>query len=144
MWTFIKLWKYRITKKLKIAPKRRRLNYSLPNKIKIQDQEVKITPRLRWVNFKIQTQEVKIPLRTERENCPWQINGEYFPRIVAPPPPVCTAQSTYICRVQSCVWRLPNIDPPPPSPLSECVLPPHRAVRGWGGSIFWYFGRRQT
>ncbi len=42
-----------------------------------------------------------------------------------------------------------NIDPPPPSPPSECVLPPHqrrwgvhtrRAVRGVGGQ---YFGRRQ-
>jgi hypothetical protein len=32
-------------------------------------------------------------------------------------------------------------DPPPPSPSSECVLPPHQrregAVRGVGGSIFW-------
>jgi hypothetical protein len=43
-----------------------------------------------------------------------------------------------------------NIDPPPPSPPSECVLPPHRrrgvhthrAVGGWGGGQ--YFGRRQT
>ncbi len=42
-----------------------------------------------------------------------------------------------------------NIDPSPPSPPSECVLPPHqrrgiqtrRAVRGVGGQ---YFGRRQT
>ena len=41
-----------------------------------------------------------------------------------------------------------NIDPPPPSPPSECVLPPHqrrgvhtrRAVRGVGGQ---YFGRRE-
>ena len=41
-----------------------------------------------------------------------------------------------------------NFDPTPPSPPSECVLPPHqrrgggevntrRAVRGGGGSIFW-------
>jgi hypothetical protein len=36
-----------------------------------------------------------------------------------------------------------NIDPPPPSPPSECVLPPHqrrgvhtrRAVRGWGNIL---------
>jgi hypothetical protein len=36
-----------------------------------------------------------------------------------------------------------NIDPPPPSPPSDCVLPPHqrrevntrRAVRGWGVNI---------
>ncbi len=36
-----------------------------------------------------------------------------------------------------------NIDPPPPSPPSECVLPPHqrrgvhtrRAVGGWGGGV---------
>jgi hypothetical protein len=36
-----------------------------------------------------------------------------------------------------------NIDSPPPSPPSECVLPPHqrrgvhtrRAVRGWGVNI---------
>jgi hypothetical protein len=36
------------------------------------------------------------------------------------------AQSTYICRVQSCVWVFQNIDPPPPSPPSECVprVPP--------------------
>ncbi len=36
-----------------------------------------------------------------------------------------------------------NIDPPPPSPPSECVLPPHqrRAVRGVGDQ---YFGRRMT
>ncbi len=51
------------------------------------------------------------------------------------------AQSIYVCKVQSSVWRLPkyqNIDPPTPSPPSECVLPPHqrrwvhtrRAVRG--------------
>ncbi len=38
-----------------------------------------------------------------------------------------------------------NIDPPPPSPPSACVLPPHqrrgiltrRTVRGVGASIFW-------
>jgi hypothetical protein len=38
-----------------------------------------------------------------------------------------------------------NIDPPPPSPPGECVLPPNkgggvqnrRAERGMGGSIFW-------
>ncbi len=36
-------------------------------------------------------------------------------------------QSTYICRVQSCVWRLPKYWPPtPPSPPKECVLPPHQ------------------
>jgi hypothetical protein len=53
-------------------------------------------------------------------------------------------QSTYICRVQSCVWRLPKYWPPTPSPPSECVLPPHQgggytlAVRckGGGKSIF--------
>ncbi len=53
-------------------------------------------------------------------------------------------QSTYICRVQSCVCVFQNVDPPPPpSPPSECVLPPHqrrgvhtrRAVRGWGVNI---------
>jgi hypothetical protein len=42
-----------------------------------------------------------------------------------------------------------NIDPPPPSPASECVLPPHRTGHrtrtapggeGVGGQ---YFGRRQ-
>ncbi len=53
------------------------------------------------------------------------------------------SQSTYIYRVQSSAWRLPNYWPPTPSPPSECVLPPHqrrgggntrRAVRG-GGSI---------
>jgi hypothetical protein len=35
---------------------------------------------------------------------------------------VC-AQSTYICRVQSCVWVFQTIDPPPPSPPSECAPP---------------------
>jgi hypothetical protein len=54
---------------------------------------------------------------------------EYFPK------------STYIYRIQSSVWRLPNYWPPPLSPPSECVLPPHqrrggvhtrRVVRGWG------------
>jgi hypothetical protein len=65
----------------------------------------------------------------------------------------CHPQSTYVRRVQSCVWRLPKYWPPPPTPPSECVLPPHqrqgahtrRAVRGNddlfgegdGGSIFW-------
>ncbi len=34
-------------------------------------------------------------------------------------------QSSYICRVQSSVWRLPKYWPPTPSPPSECVLPPH-------------------
>ncbi len=35
-------------------------------------------------------------------------------------------QSTYICRVQSSVWRLLKYCPPTPSPPSECVLPPHQ------------------
>jgi hypothetical protein len=57
-----------------------------------------------------------------------------------------TPQSTYIYRVRRCVWRLPKCWPPtPPSPLSECVLPPHqrrgvhnrRALWRGGGSIFW-------
>ncbi len=47
---------------------------------------------------------------------------------------------TYIYRVHSSVWRLPNYWPPTPTPPSECVLPrtksggvhAHRAVRGWG------------
>jgi hypothetical protein len=54
------------------------------------------------------------------------------------------AQSTYIYRVQSNAWRLPNYWPPAPSPPSECVLPPrqrrerHTRRAGWGGggSIF--------
>ncbi len=57
-------------------------------------------------------------------------------------------QSTYVCRVQSSVWRLPKYWPPTPSPPSECVLPrtkgtlhTRRAVRGWGVQ---YFERRQT
>ncbi len=60
--------------------------------------------------------------------------------------PYSWPQSTYRCRVQSCVWRLPKYWPPTPrapSPPSECVLPPHqrwgahtrRAVRGWRGNI---------
>ncbi len=53
-------------------------------------------------------------------------------------------QSTYICRVQSCVWRLPKYWPPPPSPPSEYVLPftkggggvhTRQGVRGWGVNI---------
>ncbi len=39
---------------------------------------------------------------------------------------------TYIYRVQSSVWRLPNYWPPTPSTPSECVLPPHQR-RGGGG-----------
>ncbi len=59
-------------------------------------------------------------------------------------------QSTYICRVQSSVLRLPKYWPPTSSPPSECALSPHqrrggvhirRAVRGVGDQ---YFGRRQT
>ncbi len=48
------------------------------------------------------------------------------------------AHSTYIYRVQSTVWRLPNYWPPTSSPPSECVLTPHQR-RGytlagrWGG-----------
>ncbi len=43
-----------------------------------------------------------------------------------------TSQSTYIHRIQSSVWRLPNywLPVPTPSPPSECVLPPHQ--RRWG------------
>jgi hypothetical protein len=58
-----------------------------------------------------------------------------------------TKYCTYICRVQSYVWRLPKYWPPTPSPTQrgECVLPPHQrrgedtlAGRwGSGGSIFW-------
>ncbi len=40
-------------------------------------------------------------------------------------------QSTYIYRVQSSVWRLPNYWPPTPSPPSKCVLTPPQG--GWGG-----------
>jgi hypothetical protein len=56
-------------------------------------------------------------------------------------------QSTYICRVQSCVWRLPKYWPPPsPNPLStQRVCPPPAPKAGGihspggegGGSIFW-------
>ncbi len=52
-----------------------------------------------------------------------------------------TVECTYIYRVQSSVWRLPNYWPTTPSPPSECVLPrtkggdvivhTRRAVRGW-------------
>ncbi len=44
------------------------------------------------------------------------------------------AQSTYIRRVQSCVWRLPKYWPPTPPSPSECVLPPRKGDRG---TIFW-------
>jgi hypothetical protein len=51
-------------------------------------------------------------------------------------------QSTYICRVQSCVWRLPKYLPPTPLSAQRVCPPPalvhtRRAVRGVGGSIFW-------
>jgi hypothetical protein len=49
-----------------------------------------------------------------------------------------------IYRVQSNVCRLPKYWPPPPSPPSECVLPPHQRRGGthtlagrWGGQYFW-------
>jgi hypothetical protein len=55
------------------------------------------------------------------------------------------AKSSYIYRVQSSVWHLPNYWSPTLSPPSECVLPPHqrrvegvhtrRAVRGCGVNI---------
>ncbi len=50
------------------------------------------------------------------------------------------SQSTYIYRVQSSVWRLPNYWPPTPSPPQRVCPPPHqrhtrRAVRGWGFNI---------
>ncbi len=45
--------------------------------------------------------------------------------------PVYKPQSTYIYRVQSSVWRLPNHWPPTPSPPSECVLPPHQRRGGY-------------
>jgi hypothetical protein len=42
------------------------------------------------------------------------------------------SQSTYTCRAQSCVWRLPYYWPPTPSPTSECFIP--RTLAGlWGG-----------
>ncbi len=52
-------------------------------------------------------------------------------------------QSTYICRVQSSVWRLPKYWPPTPFPSSECVLPTHQRQGGihytlagrWGVNI---------
>jgi hypothetical protein len=61
------------------------------------------------------------------------------------------SQSTYISRVQSSVWRLPNYWPTTPSPPSGCVLP--RTKGGPGGGTHspgcgevggQYFGRRRT
>jgi hypothetical protein len=56
----------------------------------------------------------------------------------------------YICRVQSCVWRLPKYWPPPPPPSSQRVCPPSAPKAGgytlagrWGGGGP-VFGRRQT
>jgi hypothetical protein len=61
-------------------------------------------------------------------------------------------QSTYLYRVQSSIWRLPNylLTPPPPlHPASVSSPPPHQrrggthspGCEGVGGQ---YFGRRQT
>ncbi len=51
------------------------------------------------------------------------------------------SQSTYIYRVQSSVWRLPNYWPPTPSPPSKSVLPPHQRREGGthspGGEGVW-------
>ncbi len=51
-------------------------------------------------------------------------------------------QSTYICRVQSCVWRLPKYWPHNPLSTQRMCPPPApkavhngRAVRGWGVNI---------
>ncbi len=59
------------------------------------------------------------------------------------------SQSTYICRVQSCVWRLPKYWPPTPLSTQRVCPPPapkaggthSRGGKGVGGQ---YFGRRQT
>ncbi len=61
---------------------------------------------------------------------------------------VSAPQSTYICRVQSCVWRLPKYWPPTPlSTQRVCPRPAPKAGgtyspggeggEGVGGSIFW-------
>jgi hypothetical protein len=47
----------------------------------------------------------------------------------------CHPHGTYKYRVQSSVWHLPNYFDPPPPLHPASVLPPHRAVRGWGVSI---------
>ncbi len=60
------------------------------------------------------------------------------------------SQRTYIHRVQSSVWRLPNYWPLPPLHPASVSHPrtkgggvhTRRAVRGWGGGQ--YIGRRQT
>ncbi len=52
------------------------------------------------------------------------------------------SQSTYICRVQSCVWHLPNIDPPPPSPPSECVF--LEDARHWIGLLQYNLSTRSV
>ncbi len=41
-----------------------------------------------------------------------------------------TAHSTYICRVQSSVWRLPKYEPPPPLHPASVFSP--RIKGGWG------------
>ncbi len=48
--------------------------------------------------------------------------------------PLGQPQSTYICRVQSCVWRLPNIDPPPPL-HPACVSSPAPKAGGYSGVV---------
>ncbi len=49
------------------------------------------------------------------------------------------AQSTYIDRVQSSVWRLPNYWPPTPLSTQRVCPPPAPKTGRWGGggSIFW-------
>ncbi len=76
------------------------------------------------------------------------LRGQLYSLCSAPQKVSGTKYLLYICRVQSCVWRLPKYWPPPPSPPHERVFPRTKGGgegggthlpggEGGGGSIFW-------
>ncbi len=82
----------------------------------------------------------QLPMKqiSKMEVKPFTSSFKYLSRSLRP-------QSTYICRVQSCVSRLPKYWPPTPlSTQRVCPLPAPKAggthspgVEGGGGSVFW-------
>jgi hypothetical protein len=78
------------------------------------------------------------------------VTNEHFRYLLGTRTRELDPQSTYVCRVQSSVWRLPNIDPPPP--FHQASVPPALKAGGYtlaGRGGGWgvnnqYFGRRPT